>query len=108
MPLPFLMMRIIGGTAKGRRLASFRGMSIRPTSDRVREAIFNILHCSKNAGFPFKKVVDLFAGTGAVGIEALSRGAETVTFVDNDPKAVKIIRKNLEVSGFADKAIIIV
>jgi 16S rRNA (guanine(966)-N(2))-methyltransferase RsmD len=107
MPLPFLMMRIIGGTAKGRRLASFRGMSIRPTSDRVREAIFNILQRSKDAGFPFKKVLDLFAGTGAVGIEALSRGAETVTFVDNNPKAVKIIRKNMETCGFSNMASII-
>ena len=107
MPLPFLMMRIIGGTAKGRRLASFRGMSIRPTSDRVREAIFNILQCSKDAGFPFRKVLDLFAGTGAVGIEALSRGAETVTFVDNDPTAVKIIRKNLETCGFSGMTSII-
>ena len=101
------MMRIIGGTAKGRRLASFRGMYIRPTSDRVREAIFNILQRSKDAGFPFKKVLDLFAGTGAVGIEALSRGAETVTFVDNDPTAVKIIRKNLETCGFSGMTSII-
>ena len=96
-------MRIIGGTAKGRRLASFRGMSIRPTTDKVREAIFNILP----RPFTFKNVLDLFAGTGAVGIEALSRGAETVTFVDNDPKAVKIIRKNLETCGFSDMASII-
>lgn len=97
------MMRIIGGTAKGRRLASFRGMSIRPTTDKVREAIFNILP----RPFTFKNVLDLFAGTGAMGIEALSRGAESVTFVDNDPKAVKIIKKNLELCKLTDKAVII-
>ncbi|MBI3399035.1 MAG: 16S rRNA (guanine(966)-N(2))-methyltransferase RsmD [Deltaproteobacteria bacterium] len=96
-------MRIIGGTAKGRRLASFRGMSIRPTTDKVREAIFNILPRL----FAFKNVLDLFAGTGAIGIEALSRGAATATFVDSEPKAVKIIKKNLDVCGFIDKAAIL-
>ncbi|MBI5327903.1 MAG: 16S rRNA (guanine(966)-N(2))-methyltransferase RsmD [Deltaproteobacteria bacterium] len=100
-------MRIIGGTAKGRRLASFKGMSIRPTTDKVREAIFNILHHPEDNRFPFKNVLDLFAGTGAMGIEALSKGAETVTFVDNDPKAVKIIKKNLDSCGFAERAVII-
>lgn len=96
-------MRIVGGTARGKRLASFRGMSIRPTTDKVREAIFNIL----SQPFSFKTVLDLFAGTGAMGIEALSRGAETAVFVDNDPKAVKIIKKNLDSCGFADRAVII-
>ena len=100
-------MRIIGGTAKGRRLASFRGMSIRPTTDRVREAIFTILSHPEKIEFPFKQVLDLFAGTGAMGIEALSRGAETATFLDNDPKAVKIINKNLELCRFTDRAKII-
>jgi 16S rRNA (guanine(966)-N(2))-methyltransferase RsmD len=101
------MMRIIGGTAKGRRLASFKGMSIRPTTDKVREAIFNILHHQEDNRFSFKNVLDLFAGTGAMGIEALSKGAETVTFVDNDPKAVKIIKRNLDSCGFAERAVII-
>ena len=96
-------MRIIGGTARGKRLASFRGMSIRPTTDKVREAIFNIL----SQPFSFKTVLDLFAGTGAMGIEALSRGAETAVFVDNDPKAVKIIKKNLELCRFTGRAKII-
>lgn len=96
-------MRIIGGTAKGRRLTSFKGMSIRPTTDKVREAIFNILPRS----FPFKTVLDIFAGTGAMAIEALSRGAEKAVFIDNAPNAVKIIKKNLELCKFADKAKII-
>lgn len=99
----FLMMRIIGGTAKGRRLVSFRGMSIRPTTDKVREAIFNILP----RPFTFKNVLDLFAGTGAMGMEALSRGAEKVIFVDSDMKAIKIIKKNLELCKLTDKAVII-
>ncbi len=96
-------MRIIGGTARGKRLASFRGMSIMPTTDKVREAIFNIL----SQPFSFKTVLDLFAGTGAMGIEALSRGAETAVFVDNDPKAVKLVKKNLELCRFTGRAKII-
>ncbi|MEK6598754.1 MAG: 16S rRNA (guanine(966)-N(2))-methyltransferase RsmD [Deltaproteobacteria bacterium] len=96
-------MRIVGGTARGKRLVSFRGMSIRPTTDKVREAIFNIL----SQPFSFKTVLDLFAGTGAMGIEALSRGAETAAFVDNDPKAVKIIKKNLELCRFTGRTKII-
>lgn len=78
-------------------------MSIRPTTDKVREAIFNILP----RPFSFKSVLDLFAGTGAMGIETLSRGAEKVVFADNDPKALKIIKKNLELCKLADKAVII-
>lgn len=97
------MMRIIAGTAKGRRLTAFKGRSIRPTTDMVREAIFNILPTI----FPHTlcpKVLDLFAGTGAMGIEALSRGAAKVLFIDNDPQAVRIIKKNLELCRFVDKA----
>lgn len=96
-------MRIIGGTAKGRRLASFKGMHIRPTTDRVREAIFNILP----RPFPFKDVLDLFAGTGAMGLEALSRGAKTAAFIDDDPKAVRVIKKNLGLCKFTDRAVVI-
>lgn len=88
-------MRIVSGTFKGRRLASFRGMDIRPTSDKVREAIFNILPRE----FPFKRVLDLFAGTGAMGLEALSRGALEATFVDSGVEAISLIRKNLESCG---------
>lgn len=85
-------MRIVGGTFKGRRLAGFKGLHTRPTSDKVREAVFNILP----RDFPFRTILDLFAGTGAMGIEALSRGAEEATFVDSDAAAVSVIRKNLE------------
>lgn len=93
-------MRVIGGLLKGRRLASIKGAPIRPTSDKVREAIFNILPRE----FPFKKVLDLFAGTGAMGIEALSRGADAVTFVDADAGSVAVIRKNLETCGVKEGA----
>ncbi|MEE8575197.1 MAG: 16S rRNA (guanine(966)-N(2))-methyltransferase RsmD [Thermodesulfobacteriota bacterium] len=88
-------MRVVGGSFKGRKLASFKRASIRPTSDKVREAVFNILGCD----FPFKCVLDLFAGTGAMGIEALSRGAEEVVFVDADPVALATIKKNIETVG---------
>ncbi len=89
-------MRVVGGAKKGRRLASFKGRSIRPTSDKVREAVFNILP----RPFPYKRVLDLFAGTGAMGIEALSRGAVEAAFVDDDRASVDIIRKNIEACGF--------
>ena len=74
-------MRVIGGTLRGRKLAALRGRSIRPTSDRVREALFNILGPKPLEA----KVLDLFAGTGALGIEALSRGATQAVFIDKTP-----------------------
>ena len=80
---------------RGRRLASFRGLEIRPTSDRVREAIFDLLG-HHLAG---EKVIDLFAGTGSLGIEALSRGAAWALFIDLSPKAVELIGKNLKLCG---------
>lgn len=98
----FFQMRVIAGKCRGRRLSGFTGLSIRPTSDKVREAVFNILP----GGFPFKKVIDLFAGTGAMGIEALSRGAEEAVFVDTDSKAVSIIKKNLEACGLENAVIL--
>lgn len=84
-------MRIIGGTFKGRKLTSFSGQRIRPTSDRVREAIFDILPI----GWGGKEVLDLFAGTGGLGIEALSRGAKRVVFVENHPQALLVLKRNL-------------
>lgn len=93
-------MRIVAGSAKGRRLCAVKGLSIRPTSDKVREAVFNILGLE----FHYKNVLDLFAGTGAMGIEALSRGSEKVTFIDKDASAIKVINKNLDICGFAEKA----
>lgn len=89
------MLRIIGGKFKGRLLDVPRG-NIRPTSDKVRESLFNILSPDMLSGARF---LDLFAGSGAVGIEALSRGAEFVTFIDADPMHIKKIRENLKLCG---------
>ncbi len=83
-------MRVIAGTRRGRRLAAPRGRETRPTADRVREALFSILGDVEGA-----RVLDLFAGSGALGIEALSRGAAEATFVDSAPAAIRAIRANL-------------
>jgi 16S rRNA (guanine966-N2)-methyltransferase len=88
-------MRITGGRLRGRRLASFKGLDIRPTSDRVREAIFDLL----GHHLPGEKVLDLFAGTGSLGIEALSRGAAWALFIDHSPKAMELIGRNLKLCG---------
>jgi 16S rRNA (guanine(966)-N(2))-methyltransferase RsmD len=83
--------RVISGTLKGRKLASFRGRHIRPTADRVREALFNIL----NLSWEERDAVDLFAGTGGLGIEALSRGASRVVFIEQHPRALAVLEKNV-------------
>jgi 16S rRNA (guanine966-N2)-methyltransferase len=88
-------MRVIAGMYGGRRLNAPSGSATRPTSDRVREALFSIL----GARVPGARVLDLFAGSGALGIEALSRGAASATFVDDAPPAVKAIRGNLDALG---------
>ncbi len=92
-------MRVIGGDLRGRRLTAPSGTAVRPTSDRVREAIFDILF--SQGGVVGAHVVDLFAGTGALGIEALSRGAASATFVEWDPTALAAIRSNLASVGLA-------
>lgn len=100
-------MRIIGGKARGRRLkapskstANFSGQLIRPTADRAREALFSIIGREvENAS-----VLDLYAGTGALGLEALSRSAQQAVFVDNSLQAVQVINKNIELCGFYDRA----
>ena len=84
-------MRIIAGTLKGRQLKTPTWEGVRPTSDRLRETLFNVLGPSVRDA----RVLDGYAGTGAIGIEALSRGAAHVTFVDSDPRAVKLIGENL-------------
>ena len=89
-------MRVIAGKYKSRTLRSLKGRKLRPTSDRLRETLFNILGPTVE-GTTF---VDLYAGTGAVGIEALSRGARQVIFVEQHPPAVALIRRNLESLGF--------
>jgi 16S rRNA (guanine966-N2)-methyltransferase len=88
-------LRIIAGKYKGRRLKTPRGSAIRPTADRIREAIFNIL----GGGCRDRQVFDIFAGTGALGLEALSRGANRAVFVDNRRTAVDAIRRNIAVCG---------
>jgi 16S rRNA (guanine966-N2)-methyltransferase len=92
--------RVIGGELRGRRLSAPVGPGVRPTADRVREAIFDILYSL--GGVEGLQVADLFAGSGALGIEALSRGASAVTFVERDPLSVAAIRRNLESVGLAD------
>jgi 16S rRNA (guanine966-N2)-methyltransferase len=93
-------MRVVGGVARGRLVRAPSGQWVRPTSDRVREAIFNVL--GSLGGVEGATVVDLFAGTGALGIEALSRGAAHVTFVDRDPTAVGTIHDNVAAVGLAE------
>ena len=88
-------MRIVAGAYKGRRIEAPRGRSTRPTSDRVREALFSIL----GAAVDDARVLDLFAGSGALGIEALSRGAAEAVFVDSDASAVATVRRNLDAIG---------
>ncbi len=85
-------MRVIAGTHRGRKLISPEGDDIRPTTDRVKENIFNLL----NLKIPFSTFLDLFTGSGAIGIEALSRGAEKVVFVDKDQKSIGYLKQNLE------------
>ena len=95
-------MRVVAGTARGRRLASPSGVDVRPTSDRVREAVFNALH-SRGAVVD-ADVLDLFAGTGALGIEALSRGARRAVFVDRSAEAVDLVARNLRSCDLEDRA----
>ncbi len=96
-------MRIIAGAHRGRRLFSVKGRAIRPTSDRVRESIFNIL-ADRVSGV---NVLDLFAGTGALGIEALSRGADHACFIDNNRQAILAVLKNINMIHLEEKAIIL-
>jgi len=93
-------MRVISGTARGRKLKEPSGFDIRPTSDMVKESVFNIIQFDIEG----RRVLDLFAGTGQLGIEAQSRGAKSVVFVDSKPDAVKLIRGNLLRCGFSDEA----
>lgn len=95
-----MALTVIGGALKGRRLFSPEGMAVRPTSGRVREALFNIfMHEIKGA-----TVLDLFAGTGALGIEALSRGAARAVLIDNASASLAVIQKNIRACGLQDAA----
>ena len=95
-------MRVIAGIAKGIALKTPDGMHTRPTADRVKEALFSIIQFD----LPGAKVLDLFGGTGQLGIEALSRGAKSATFVDEREDACKVIRENLKRTKFEGQAIV--
>lgn len=97
-----MSIRVIAGSAKGRRLKLVPGDSTRPVMDRVKEACFSII----GRGVVNTRFLDLFAGTGSVGIEALSRGAQQAVFLDIDRKAIQTIHENLALTGFADRAIV--
>jgi 16S rRNA (guanine966-N2)-methyltransferase len=98
-------MRVVSGEVRGRRLVAPKGVTTRPTSDRVRQATFNAL---ASLGYPDDAtVVDLFAGSGALGIEALSRGAAHCTFVDSDRHAIAAIEANLAATGLAGRATVV-
>ncbi len=95
-----MSLRIISGSLKGKKISTLPGNEVRPTADRLRESIFNILgHAVKSA-----TVLDLFAGTGAFGIEALSRGAGFAVFIDMNKKAMEIIKKNICACNLGKKA----
>jgi 16S rRNA (guanine(966)-N(2))-methyltransferase RsmD len=93
-------MRVITGEARGRRLITLEGEDVRPTTEKVKEAIFSAIQFDIQG----RRFLDLFAGSGQMGIEALSRGAESATFVDSSRRAVDIVRKNLNSVGFYDRA----
>ena len=96
-------MRVISGTARGMKLQSPKGLSTRPTTDRVKESMFNIISFRVRES----RVLDIFAGSGALGIEALSRGAESCTFVDSSRESIGIINENLKKSRLGDRAEVI-
>ena len=96
-------MRVIAGTARGVHLNSPRGIKTRPIQDKIKASLFNIL----SGIIQDSRVLDLFAGTGAIGIEALSRGAKFCIFIDNDTSAIQVIKKNLEATRLQDKAQVI-
>jgi len=93
------MLRIIAGDRRGHKLFSLKGQHLRPTADRVREALFNVLQDSIKG----KHVLELFAGTGAVGLEALSRGASLATFVERDKRVCRLIDRNIAHLGYKDR-----
>jgi len=96
-------LRIIGGSFRGKKIFAVRGMRVRPTADRLRESIFNIL----SARVQDAVVLDLFAGTGALGIEAISRGAEYAVFVDNSRGALSVIARNIESCACGEQTMVI-
>jgi len=97
-------MRVVGGSLRGRVLAGPKSAAIRPTADRLRESLFNILAHSHGDPVSGARVLDLFAGTGALGIEALSRGADFALFIDQSADARALLRENVTVLGLGGKS----
>lgn len=93
-------MRIITGTHRGKKLVTLEGEAVRPTTDRVKESLFNILQFQLEG----RRFLDLFAGSGQIGLEALSRGAALAVFVDASRESVKVVEKNLQSTGLGDRA----
>ncbi|KKO54462.1 16S rRNA (guanine(966)-N(2))-methyltransferase RsmD [Paenibacillus sp. DMB20] len=93
-------MRVVSGSAKGRPLKSVPGMGTRPTTDKVKEAIFSMIGPYFEGG----AALDLFAGTGGLGIESLSRGIDKAIFIDMEPKSIETVRANLKATGFGDRS----
>ena len=95
-----VFVRVITGSQRGRRLFTLEGNDVRPTTDKVKESIFNIIQFD----VPGAKVIDLFAGSGQLGIEALSRGADSCVFVDASSKSISVVEENLKITNFREKA----
>lgn len=96
-------MRVISGSRRGHKLLEFEGMEVRPTTDRVKESIFNIIQTY----VPGAKVLDMFSGSGALSMEAISRGAESAVCIDIDKRSVDIIKKNITSLRFEDKCTVV-
>ena len=96
-------MRIISGSARGRKLFSPEGMDVRPTTDKVKESLFNILQFELEGA----AVLDLFAGTGQLGLEALSRGAAKAVFVDSSKKSLATVKRNVDLCGFGGRSVLV-
>ena len=96
-------MRVITGTARGRRLVTLEGDDVRPTTDKVKESLFNIIQFDVEGSL----FLDLFAGCGQIGIEALSRGARQAVFVDKSKKSIDVIKQNLKTTGFEKNASVV-
>ena len=94
------MTRVIAGSLKGRRLQTLEGLTTRPTTDRCKEALFGVIQFELEQ----TSFLDLFSGSGGIGIEALSRGSRTITLVEQDPKACEVIRQNIKNLGIQDKS----
>ena len=96
-------MRVISGSARSLKLKTLEGVDVRPTTDRIKETLFNMIQ-NDIYGCSF---LDVFSGSGAIGIEALSRGANECVFIDNNPKAVEVINENLEFTKLKDNALVL-